>query len=122
MQGRAPASGFDRIFALFVLSQRAMTEDFTDSAAEMYLRRNETDDEGRALLALALNRLNIMAKEQEQLLREIDVPVKERAFNAMTLTSTMRAEAICALALRAIAPKILDARKSRSASMIGCSP
>jgi len=113
VQGRAPASGFDRVFALFVLSQRAMTEDFTDSAQEMYLRRNETDDEGRALLALALNRLNIMAKEQEQLLREIDAPVKERAFNAVTLTSTTRAEAICALALKAIAPKIWTPQKQK---------
>ena len=113
VQGRAPASGFDRIFALFVLSQRAMTEDFTDSAQEMYLRRNEIDDEGRALLAMALNRLNIMAKEQEQLLREIDAPVKERAFNALTLTSTTRAEAICALALKAIAPKIWTPQRQK---------
>ena len=113
VQGRAAASGFDRIFALFVLSQRAMTEDFTGSAQEMYLRRNEIDDEGRALLAMALNRLNIMAKEQEQLLREIDAPVKERAFNALTLTSTTRAEAICALALKAIAPKIWTPQKQK---------
>ncbi len=113
VQGRAPASGFDRIFALFVLSQRATTEDFTDSAQEMYLRRNEIDDEGRALLAMALNRLNIMAKEQEQLLREIDAPVKERAFNALTLTSTTRAEAICVLALKAIAPKIWTPQRQK---------
>jgi uncharacterized protein YfaS (alpha-2-macroglobulin family) len=113
VQGRAPASPFDRVFALFVLSQVAATEDFTDSAQEMYLGRNETDDEGRALLALALNHLNIMPKEQDQLLREIDAPVKERAFNALTLTSTTRAEAICALALRAIAPKIWTPQKQK---------
>jgi len=113
IQGRAPASTFDRVFALFVLSQREMTEDFADSAQELYLRRNEIEDEGRALLALALNRLNIMAKEQEQLLREIDAPVKERAFNAVTLTSTTRAEAICALALKAIAPKIWTPQKQK---------
>jgi alpha-2-macroglobulin len=113
VQGRVPVSGFDRAFALFVLSQRAMTEDFTASAEDMYLRRDETDDEGRALLAMALNQLKIMEKEQEQLLREIDAPVKERAFNAMTLTSTTRAEAICALALRAIAPKIWTPQKQK---------
>ena len=99
MARRALASAFDRIFALFVLSQSATAEDFADSAEEMYLRRNETNDEGRALLALALNHLNIMAKEQEQLLREIDAPVKERAFDPLTLTSMTRAEAICALAM-----------------------
>jgi uncharacterized protein YfaS (alpha-2-macroglobulin family) len=113
VQRRAPASEFDRVFALFVLGQSAMTEDFTDDAREMYLRRNETDDEGRALLALALNHLNIMAKEQEQLFREIDVPIKERAFDPLTLTSTTRAEAICTLALRAIAPKIWTPEKQR---------
>jgi uncharacterized protein YfaS (alpha-2-macroglobulin family) len=113
IQGRAPASAFDRVFALFVLSQGAITEDFTDSAQEIYLGRNEIDDEGRALLALAMNHLNIMAKEQEQLLREIDAPVKERAFNPLTLTSTTRAEAICALALRAIAPKIWTPQKQK---------
>ena len=73
-----------------------------------------SSDEGRALLALALNRLDIMGKEQEQLLREIDAPVKERAFNAVTLTSTTRAEAICALALKAIAPKIWTPQKQKS--------
>ena len=113
VQRRAPATEFDRVFALFVSSQSAMTEDFTDVAQEMYLRRNETGDEGRALLALALNHLNIMAKEQEQLLREIDVPIKERAFDPLTLTSTTRAEAICMLALRAIAPKIWTPEKQR---------
>ncbi|MBV8351561.1 MAG: hypothetical protein JOZ21_04735 [Verrucomicrobia bacterium] len=113
VERRAPASEFDRIFALFVLSQSATAEDFADSAEEMYLRRNETDDEGRALLALALNHLNTMAKEQEQLLREIDAPVKERAFDPLTLTSTTRAEAICALALKAIAPKIWTPEKQR---------
>src|SRR5262249_9764128 len=58
VERRALASAFDRIFALFVLSQSATAEDFADSAEEMYLRRNETNDEGRALLALALNHLN----------------------------------------------------------------
>jgi uncharacterized protein YfaS (alpha-2-macroglobulin family) len=113
VERRALASEFDRIFALFVLSQSAAAEDFADSVEEIYLRRNEANDEGRALLALALNHLNTMAKEQEQLLREIDAPVKERAFDPLTLTSTTRAEAICALALKAIAPKIWTPEKQR---------
>jgi uncharacterized protein YfaS (alpha-2-macroglobulin family) len=113
VQKRVPASEFERVFALFVLSQSAGTEDFSNSAQDIYLRRNETDDEGRALLALALNRLNIMANEQEQLLREIDVPVRERAFDRLTLTSTTRAEAISTLALRAIAPRIWTPEKLR---------
>ena len=86
----------------------------------MYLRRNETGDEGRALLAIALHRLNIMAHEKEQLLREIDAPIKERAFDPRTLSSTTRAEAICALAFDTIAPKIWT-RKEDSLSEIACS-
>jgi len=110
VQRRAPATEFDRVFALFALSQSATTEDFTDDAQEMYLRRSQAGDEGRALLAIALN---LIAKEQEQLLREIDVPIKERAFDPLTLTSTTRAEAICTLALRAIAPRIWSPEKQR---------
>jgi hypothetical protein len=66
-----------------------------------------------AFYATETRLLNIMAKEQDQLLREIDAPVKERAFNALTLTSTTRAEAICALALRAIAPKIWTPQRQK---------
>lgn len=113
VQRRAPASEFDRVFALFVLSQSAISEDFTNSAQEIYLRRTEIGDEGRALLALALNHLDIMGQEQQQLLREIDAPIKERAFDPLTLTSTTRAEAICALALKAIASKIWTPEKQR---------
>jgi uncharacterized protein YfaS (alpha-2-macroglobulin family) len=92
VQGRAPASGFDRVFALFVLSQRPMTEDFADSAEEMYLRRNETDDEERA------SRLGSQSPEHHGqragAIATRNRPRKERAFNA-DLTLCAR-EAICA--------------------------
>ena len=45
-----------------------------------------------------------MAREQQQLLREIDVPIKERAFNPATFTSMTRAEAMRAFAFDVIAP------------------
>ena len=89
-------------------------------AHELYLRRNEAGDEGRALLAIALHRLNIMAREKEQLLREIDAPIKERAFDPRTLGSTTRAEAICALAFDTIAPKIWTPKRN-NACATGCS-
>ena len=115
VQGREPAPVFDQVFALFVLSQQT-TEDFKDSAEELYLRRNEAGDEGRALLALALHRLNIMPQEQEQLVREIDAPTNERVFDPDTLTSTTRAEAICALAFATITPKSWTSQKQRQVS------
>jgi alpha-2-macroglobulin len=114
VQGRLSASRFDQVFALFALSQTASTgSDLAPAAEELYLRRNETGDEGRALLALALHQLAILPKEQPQLLREIDAPVKARAFNPLTFESTTRAEAICALALSTIAPKTWTTDKQR---------
>jgi len=106
IQGRAHAPQFDRVFALFVLSQGTTTEDFKATAEDLYLRRNEAGDEGRALLALALRQLGIMPKEQEQLLREIDAPPKDRAFDPVSFTSTTRAEAINAVAFQTIAPTL----------------
>ncbi len=106
IQGRAHAPPFDRVFALFVLSQGTASEDFKAPAEDLYLRRNEAGDEARALLALALHQLDIMPKEQEQLLREIDAPPKERAFDPVSFTSTTRAEAVSAVAFQTIAPTL----------------
>jgi uncharacterized protein YfaS (alpha-2-macroglobulin family) len=113
VQGQLTASRFEQVFALFALSQTSTTQDFTTAAEELYLRRNENGDEGRALLALALHRLQIMPQEQEQLLREIDAPVKARAFDPLTFTSTTRAEAISTFAFATIAPKIWTPEKQK---------
>jgi alpha-2-macroglobulin len=111
VSGQASTTSFEKCFALFVLTQYPQDDDLQSIAHELYLRRNEAGDEGRALLAIALHRLNIMAREKEQLLREIDAPIKERAFDPRSLGSTTRAEAICALAFDTIAPKIWTAEK-----------
>jgi uncharacterized protein YfaS (alpha-2-macroglobulin family) len=113
VQGQISASRFDQVFALFALSHATVAEDFAAAAEELYLRRNEIGDEGRALLALALHRLAIMPKEQEQLLREIDAPIKPRAFDALTFTSTTRAEAISTFAFATIAPTIWTPEKQK---------
>jgi alpha-2-macroglobulin len=105
LNGQAPASSFAKCYALFVLTQYEIEDDFKAVSNELYLRRNDSGDEGRALLAIAFHRQDIMAREKEQLLREIDAPIKERAFNPATLSSVTRAEAICALAFDTIAPK-----------------
>jgi alpha-2-macroglobulin len=113
VNGQAGRSLFERCFALFVLTQYESDEDFSAVLQDLYLRRNESGDEGRALLAMTLHRQNIMPREQEQLLKEIDAPIKERAFNPATLGSMTRAEAICALAFDTIAPKIHTAQKKQ---------
>jgi uncharacterized protein YfaS (alpha-2-macroglobulin family) len=113
VQGQISSSRFEQVFALFALSHSPAAQDFASAAEELYLHRNETGDEGRALLALALHRLAIMPKEQDQLLREIDVPVQPRAFDALTFTSTTRAEAIGTFAFATIAPRIWTAEKQK---------
>jgi uncharacterized protein YfaS (alpha-2-macroglobulin family) len=113
VQGQLSASRFEQVFALFALSYASTTQDFAAAAEDLYLNRNESGDEGRALLALALHRLGIMAPEQEQLLREIDAPVKARAFDPLTFTSTTRAEAISVFAFATVAPKIWTPAKQK---------
>jgi uncharacterized protein YfaS (alpha-2-macroglobulin family) len=103
-QGQLPASRFEKCFALFVLTQTGKSDDFRNESQELYLHRNEGTDEDRALLAIALHQQNIMAREQQELLREIDKPIKERAFNPATFTSITRAEAMRALAFNVISP------------------
>ena len=103
-QGQLPASRFEKCFALFVLTQTGKSDDFRNESQELYLHRNEGTDEDRALLAIALHQQNIMAREQQQLLREIDKPIKERAFNPATFTSITRAEAMRAFAFNLISP------------------
>ena len=104
LKGQLPASRFEKCFALFVLMQSGSVGDFRNESQELYLHRNEGSDEDRALLALALHRQTIMAREKQQLLHEIDTPIKERAFNPATFTSMTRAEAMRAFAFNVISP------------------
>src|SRR5437773_2143258 len=104
VQGQLPASRFEKCFALFVLTQTGKSDDFRNESQELYLHRNEGTDEDRALLAIALHQQNIMTREKQQLLREIDKPIKERAFNSATFTSMTRAEAMRAFAFNVVAP------------------
>src|SRR5207247_1148591 len=111
LNGQMPAASFERCFALFVVTQYQTEDDFKAVSHDLYLRRNDAGDECCALLAIALHRQDIMPREKEQLLRELDAPIKERAFNPKTLSSATRAEAICALAFDAIAPKLYTSEK-----------
>ncbi len=114
VKGQVPlATRYEKCFALFVLTQSKTDDDFSNETEELYLRRNEGGDEERALLAIAMHRLNIMDREKLQLVREIDAPIKERAFNPATFTSMTRAEAMCAFAFDTIAPAIWTKEKKQ---------
>jgi uncharacterized protein YfaS (alpha-2-macroglobulin family) len=115
LKGQLPASRFEKCFALFVLTQSKSSEDFRNESQELYLHRNEGTDEDRALLAIALHQQNIMPREQQQLLREIDVPIKERAFNPATFTSVTRAEAMRAFAFDVVAPPTWTKQRKQQA-------
>ncbi len=115
VQGQLPASRFEKCFALFVLTQTGKSDDFRNESQELYLHRNEGTDEDRALLAIALHQQNIMTREQQQLLREIDKPIKERAFNPATFTSMTRAEAIRAFAFNMISPPMWTKQRRQQA-------
>ncbi len=101
---RGKGDVFIRSFALMVLGERGGTGDFTATAEDIYLVRNHMSDEGRALLALGMHRLNILPKEKVQLLNEIVWPLAARAFDPATFSSETRAEAICTLAFSTISP------------------
>jgi len=115
IKGQLAASRFEKCFALFVLTQSGSDDDFRSESQDLYLHRNEGSDEDRALLAIALHWQNIMAREQQQLLREIDTPIKERAFNPVTFTSMTRAEAMRAFALNVVSPPTWTKQKKQQA-------
>lgn len=94
-----------RAFALFVVAQfEGMNEEnFAAATEELYLQRDKLNDEGRALLALALHFAEQHPDWQQQLVREIK-DVKDRPFNPRTFASTTRSEAMTIWAKLAVNP------------------
>ncbi|MGC2626205.1 MAG: alpha-2-macroglobulin family protein [Candidatus Udaeobacter sp.] len=115
LKGQVPASRFQKCFALFVLTQSENSDDYKNESQDLYLHRNEGSDEDRALLAIALHQQNIMPHEQQQLLREIDKPIKERAFNPATFSSMTRVEAMRAFAFNVISPPTWTKQRKQQA-------
>ena len=100
---------FLRCYAVFVLADTgAKPEELEAALTDLYRRRAECIDAERAFLAMAMHKLNTLPDAQEQLLREINVPVKEREFDPATFSSTTRAEAIRALAFATLHPEEND--------------
>ncbi|HWB59783.1 MAG TPA: alpha-2-macroglobulin family protein, partial [Chthoniobacteraceae bacterium] len=104
--GHVKSEPFTQALALTVLSQKHADADFATVVQDLYLKRNNSDDETRALLALTMHQLNIMPKEKAQLMREIDNgDILAKAFDPATFSSATRAEAVRALAFCKIAPE-----------------
>ena len=87
-----------RCFALFVHSE--MTKEFkkpnahADVMKDLYLHRDRGNDESRSLLAIAMMNFGVLEQEKTQLIREINMPLNERAFDPACFYSTTRAEAM----------------------------
>jgi uncharacterized protein YfaS (alpha-2-macroglobulin family) len=100
--------GFDRTSAdmrCFALMVRGSTRlegseerNFQQEAEQLFNKREELSDEGRAWLALGLHYLGILPEAQKTLLREIDHPGTTVEFDPATFSSNTRVEAIRLLA------------------------
>ncbi|MEO8204664.1 MAG: alpha-2-macroglobulin family protein [Chthoniobacterales bacterium] len=95
-----------RAFALFVLSQfkDESSDDLVAAAEELILHRDKLNDEGRAMLAIALHTMDQLPERQRELVRELPVKFDARNFDPFTFSSTTRTEAICTWARILITP------------------
>ena len=114
--GKEPGvEALTRCLALTVAGRPETAGTYGPVAQDLYLRRDSLPDEGRALLALAMQAMKVLPREQAQLLKEIAKLPAERAFNPRTFGSTTRAEAVTTLALARLAPEhpALKVRRER---------
>ncbi|MGA3170879.1 MAG: alpha-2-macroglobulin family protein [Chthoniobacteraceae bacterium] len=100
-----------RAFALFVLASMNDGGDYSATAEDIYLHRDGMGMDGRALLAMAVHKLNIMPTEKLQLMNEIDKVIVPTAFKPDSFGSPDRTEGICAMAFETIAPPNFTAAK-----------
>ena len=112
-----------RSLALMVGAGSGDDGDYASVAQDLYLKRDQMPDEGRALLAVAMQRLKIMPREKAQLIKEISKPVAERAFDPGTFSSTTRNEAIATLAFAEVMPggPMLKQRRERLLKLLDSS-
>lgn len=110
-KARLNASPSLRAFALFVLStfEGEKSGDLAAAADELFLQRDKLTGEGLAMLAIALNRLELTPERQKQLVAELPVRYDGIAFNPETFSSATRTEALCTWARLAITPGADDA-------------
>ncbi len=110
-------AAFNRCFALMVLSSdKEGARELEPSARDLHARRGPFTDEARAFLAVAMHQIGGMETQRDQLLREIDQPLKEIAFDPDSFTSTTRVDAIRAWAFATTHPEA-NTGKARKAML-----
>ncbi len=95
-----------RTFALFVLStfELESTDAVVATANELFLHRDKLTGEGLAMLAIALNQLEIEPDKQKQLVSELPRDFGNIGFNPVLFSSATRTEALCLWARLLILP------------------
>lgn len=93
-----------RAFAMFVVSLTQESPELATAADELYLERDHMTHEGKAMLALALNKIDTAPDKQKQLLSELPKAFDSQSFDPVTFSSPARSEAFCLLARLAIEP------------------
>lgn len=95
-----------RAFALFVLStgSEVEKEELAAAAEELYLQRDRLSFEGQAILAIAMNRLGMDHKKQENLVEHLPVEFLDIGFNPENFASASRTEALCQWARLTVEP------------------
>ncbi|MEO6845703.1 MAG: alpha-2-macroglobulin family protein [Chthoniobacterales bacterium] len=97
-----------RTFALFALSrfEEAPGDEVTAAAEDLVLHRDKLDDEGRAMLAIALHDMDKLPERQIELVKELPQEIVQKEFNPETFSSQTRTEAICTWARILITPEV----------------
>ena len=99
-----PASPTVRAFALETLAGIEPGPKLSAAADELYLERDTLTNEGRAILALALNALGSAPEKQRKLVRALPTSFEGRPFDPVTFSSVTRAETLCLLARFVVDP------------------
>ena len=115
----ADVSPLARCFALMVYGTvfGENTEIGESEAQDLFDNREELElgIDGRAWLALGMHYLNVLSQRQDELLREIDQPLNESAFDPVLFSSKTRSEALRLLAQSEIeAASWSDATRKRA--------
>ena len=99
-----PASPTLRAFALATLAGIQPGPKLVSTAADLYIERDKLSNEGRAMLALALNALRSAPDKQRKLVRSLPTSFEGHPFDPVTFSSATRTETLCLLARFVVEP------------------
>ena len=105
MLGRAiPTSPTLRAFALYALAGIEPGSKLASAANDLYLERDKLTNEGRAVLALAMNSLHASPDKQLKLVRMLPTSFDGHLFDPVSFSSSARTETLCLLARFVVEP------------------